>query len=312
MVTEGMMELSLDAFAELELASARTMIPTWLGAFVAGSAQHRAASTQAVMQVLRDLSDDQILNALDRLETTGADYGFYGPDPAASALIRSYMGSITTEANVLGLDRLRLALERGPVLLLCNHLAYCDTVFKDLALVRAGATDLADRLIAIAGPKVYETPFRRLASLVIGTIKTAQSTAITHSSSSLTPRQVAEIAVETVRLSQRKMRDGGLVVLYGEGSRSRDQRFGPFIKAIRKYAQFKGAQIVPLALSGTDELMPVGQSQMHQGVGTLRVGDCISVDSLGAMAAIENAWTQIADMLPARYRPRKGVSCWSG
>ena len=50
------------------------------------------------------------------------------------------------------------------MLLLCNHLAYCDTVIKDMLLDQIGATDAADRLTTVAGPKVYETPFRRMAS----------------------------------------------------------------------------------------------------------------------------------------------------
>jgi len=310
MVSKGMAELSLEAFEGLDLASARRLIPPWLGAFVAGPPEHASVSERAAAAVLDGLSDDQISDALHRLATTGADYGFYTADPAARALIRAYMGSIAAQSSVVGVERLRSAMERGPVLLLCNHLAYCDTVFKDLALVRAGAPDLAERLIAIAGPKVYDTPFRRMASLVIGTIKTAQSTAIAHSTSDLSPRQVAEIAVGTVRLAQEKMREGGLVVLYGEGSRSRDQRFGSFIKAIRKYAKFEGAHIVPLALSNTDKLMPVGQHQMHHGFASMQIGEGISVDDLGPMPAISRAWAQIADMLPDHHKPHANVSCW--
>ena len=311
MVEKGMTELSLDAFAGLDLPVARELIPEWLGAFVAGPAENARASTKAAERALKRLSDAEVREAMIRLATTGADYGYHPADPAARILTRAYMGSIATHSSVDGLDRLRSAVEQGPVLLLCNHLAYCDTVFKDLAFVRAGAPDIADRLIAIAGPKVYDTPFRRMASLVIGTIKTAQSTAIVHSAAMLTPRQVAEIAVVTVRVAQEQMRQGGLVVLYGEGSRSRDQRFGPFIKAIRKYAQFEGAKIVPLALSGTDRLMPVGQKQMHWGRGSLQIGESIDVDSMGAMAAIETAWNQIARMLPDHHRPHDNVSCWS-
>jgi len=310
MVSKGMAELSLEAFEGLDLASARRLIPPWLGAFVAGPPEHAALSERAAADVIDGLSDDQISDALHCLATTGAEYGFYAADPAARALTRAYMGSITAQSPVVGVERLRSAMDKGPVLLLCNHLAYCDTVFKDLALVRAGAPDLAERLIAIAGPKVYDTPFRRMASLVIGTIKTAQSTAIAHSKSELTPRQVAEIAVGTVRLAQAKMREGGLVVLYGEGSRSRDQRFGPFIKAIRKYAQFEGALLVPVALSNIDQLMPVGQHQMHHGSGSMQIGEGISVDEFGAMDAIFQAWGQIADMLPEHHKPHAHVSCW--
>jgi 1-acyl-sn-glycerol-3-phosphate acyltransferase len=308
MEAKALRSLGLDRFVGLGPDEVRALIPAWLAAFVAGDTA--ALSAIRVAEVVAQLDDVHLMATMERLTTTGDGYGFFEVDPAARKITRAYMDSFSAGSTIFGLDRLSAAAAAGPVLIVCNHLAYCDTVLKDMVIAQAGAEHLADRLIAVAGPKVYETPFRRMASLSIGTIKTAQSTAITHDEGALSPREVAEIAVRSVLTAHEQMRSGGLVVLYGEGSRSRDQRFGPFIKATRKYAKFPGCQVMPLALSGTDRLMPIAQPQMHLGTAEVRVGEVILVDDLGPTRAIEAAWHQIANMLPKDHSPAEGVGPW--
>ena len=113
-----------------------------------------------------------------------------------------------------------------------------------------------------------------------------------------------------MRTAHSLMRDGYLIVLYGEGSRSRNQRLGPFIKAIRKYAKMDGVQLVPLALSGTAEVMPVGQLLMHPGQVHLEIGAPISTAEHGAAAAVEQCWHTIAELLPSRHQPSPDTSVW--
>jgi len=247
---------------------------------------------------------------MEAFRGAGSAYGFFAADPLARRIIRAYLQSFCTGSTINGIEHLSSAVDEGPVLLLCNHLAYCDTVLKDMLFDQAGEAALADKLTAVAGPKVYETPFRRMASLAIGTLKTAQSTTITHSQAALTPRQVAEIAVGTMRTAHTLMAEGQLIVLYGEGSRSRDQRLGPFIKAIRKYAKMPGARLVPLALSGTHEVMPVGQLLMHPGRVHLQIGAAVSVDDAGAAVAVEQCWNRIAEMLPPQHQPAPDTPVW--
>ena len=113
---KGMTELSLDAFSSLDLGSARRLIPSWLGAFVAGTPEQKAASESVAAAVLQELSDSQIAEALQRLATSGSHYGFFAADPAIRHLIRAYMGSITVSSPVSGLANQRAAMDQGPVL----------------------------------------------------------------------------------------------------------------------------------------------------------------------------------------------------
>ena len=310
MTPKGMHALAIDDFLSLSPVQARAMLSDWLATFVAGGEGPQAAAKHAVASVMEGIDEAAVAQTMATFRDAGSHYGFFDADPAARQVIRAYLQSFCEGSTISGVQNLRAAVQDGPVLLLCNHLAYCDTVLKDMLLAQAGAAELADRLTAVAGPKVYETPFRRMASLAIGTLKTAQSTAIAHSQTSLTPRQVAEIAVGTMRTAHSLMRDGYLIVLYGEGSRSRNQRLGPFIKAIRKYAKMDGVQLVPLALSGTAEVMPVGQLLMHPGQVHLEIGSPISTAEHGAAAAVEQCWHTIAELLPSRHQPSSGTAVW--
>ena len=310
MTPDGMHALEIDGFLSLTPGEARAILPDWLATFVAGGPGPQAHARGAVGSILSTVDERDVAATLATFRDAGSHYGFFAADPLARRVIRAYLQSFCAGSTIAGIDHLRTAAAAGPVLLLCNHLAYCDTVIKDMLLDQIGATDAADRLTAVAGPKVYETPFRRMASLAIGTLKTAQSTAITHSQTALTPRQVAEIAVGTMRTAHTLMGEGQLVVLYGEGSRSRDRRLGSFIKAIRKYAKVPGARLVPLALSGTDDVMPVGQLLMHPGQVHLQIGASISVDEVGAATAVERCWHRIAEMLPSQHKPADDTPVW--
>jgi len=137
----------------------------------------------------------------------------------------------------------------------------------------------------------------------LSTLKTAQSAVISHNDAELSAREVASIAVETVHVAHKRMRAGDLVLLYGEGSRSRTRQLQPFIKAIRKYASLPGCRVVPMAISGSQEMMPLNQTQMYATPVSLRIGEAIIVDDVGRSEAIALAWEQIANMLPDLHRP---------
>lgn len=311
MKEEGLHRLDMDTFLALSQEEARLLLPDWLGTFVAGGEARQVAAAEAVRRVLEGADEAVLERTLACFASAGQTYAHFPADPLAKAIIRAFLGSFCGGSTLEGAHHLRDASVQGPTLIVCNHLAYCDTVLKDLVLSQAGADDLGARLTAVAGPKVYETPFRRMASLAIGTLKTAQSTAIAHSDAQLSPRQVAEIAVGTMRTAQDLMRAGELVVLYGEGSRSRDQRLGSFIKAIRKYANVEGCRLVPVAIAGSDEVMPIGQLLMHPGQVQVRIGSPVPVADWGAAGAVEQCWAAIAALLPDRHRPSPATLPWS-
>jgi len=59
----------------------------------------------------------------------------------------------------------------------------------------------------------------------------------------------------------RALREGYGVLIYPEGTRSRNGQIGPFRGGVgRLIAQFPGAPVVPTLLEGTDEVLPKGRA----------------------------------------------------
>jgi 1-acyl-sn-glycerol-3-phosphate acyltransferase len=297
------MDLSLEAVANLDSQQLRVLLPQWLTGFLEVSDTLKSRSSKAVEMALERFDDAQLQGSLNRLLSVGNEYRLYRADPLATALTRSFMEVLSEGSVLTGLDSLRKARDEGPVLLISNHLAYCDTQLKDTLLASADAEDIASSMIVVAGPKVYDTAFRRMASLGLSTLKTAQSSVISYNDAELSPREVASIALETVHVAHERMKGGDLVLLYGEGSRSRSRQLQPFIKAIRKYASMPGCLIVPMAISGSQEMMPLNQTQMYATPVELKIGEPVRVDQVGRSEAIVLAWKQIASMLPQVHRP---------
>jgi len=301
------MDFSQNILDTLEPEMARSLIPGWLCGFMELETAEMEAAVKGVASSLSCFDDAAFARSLAYLRTLGDEYTLYRADPVARKATRAYMRVLMSGSEVSGIENLRAAQEAGPTLLLCNHLAYCDTQIKDVLLADSGADDLADKLIVVAGPKVYEDSFRRMASMGLNTLKTAQSAALSHNEKKMGPREIAAIALGTVRLAHHHMNRDQMVLVYGEGSRSRTRRLGPFIKAVRKYVQVEGCQIVPLAISGSQQMMPLGRPTMSAVPVQLRIGQPIEVEGLGALAAMEAAWHSIADMLPDDQKPDEGV-----
>jgi len=64
-----------------------------------------------------------------------------------------------------------------------------------------------------------------------------------------------------------------------------------------------GLRIVPMALGGTQAMMPIGSTVMRQASVRLQVGAAIGVDEYGPMGAIQEAWHRIASMALPNNRP---------
>jgi len=64
---------------------------------------------------------------------------------------------------------------------------------------------------------------------------------------------------ETLRASQNLLNDGGVLLLFPEAHRSRDGRMGRFYSGAFKISIETNYPIVPLCISGTDELLPPGR-----------------------------------------------------
>jgi 1-acyl-sn-glycerol-3-phosphate acyltransferase len=256
----------------------------------------------AVAAALELESETTIHAALRSYADLGQRFQLYPALPLAANAGRAFVAALISKWEISGGEHLRQASNRGPVFILSSHLSYADSQFTDAALVASLGSEFADRLVFVAGPKVYEDPFRRMAAAGLNTLKTAQSARLAHNEADLSPLQVARVAIATVKHARELAAGGQFPLLYGEGSRSRDGRLSSFLRGIARYPQ-PGALLIPFALSGTERAFPVHQPYLFDSPIRLRIGPAVEVIGKNALPALEEAWHRIAAMSPPEYQP---------
>lgn len=113
-------------------------------------------------------------------------------------------------------------------------------------------------------------------------------------------RQNAASARRTVAEASRRIRSGQSVVIFPEGTRTRDGRLLPFKKGGFHLAMDSGVDIVPVAIKGSREIMPRGAALIRAGRVTVEVGEPIATAGLkngDRDALIAKVRGRVAEML---------------
>ena len=113
-------------------------------------------------------------------------------------------------------------------------------------------------------------------------------------------RQNAASARRTVAEAARRIRSGQSVVIFPEGTRTRDGRLLPFKKGGFHLAMDSGVDIVPVAIKGSREIMPRGATLIRAGTVTVEVGEPIPTAGLkngDRDALIAKVRGRVAEML---------------
>ena len=116
-------------------------------------------------------------------------------------------------------------------------------------------------------------------------------------------RQNAASARRSIDQAAARVRGGCSVVIFPEGTRSRDGRLGPFKKGGFHLAISSGAEIVPVAIRGSRDVMPRGTALIRPGDVDIEIGAPISTAGLGPedrAALIETVHARVAAMLGER------------
>lgn len=93
-------------------------------------------------------------------------------------------------------------------------------------------------------------------------------------------RQNAASARRSIEEAARRIKAGQSVVIFPEGTRTRDGRLNPFKKGGFHLALDSGADIVPVAIHGSRALMPRGSAFIRSGTVRVEIGEPISTNGL--------------------------------
>lgn len=254
-----------------------------------------AAGAQALIALRADLAADD-------------GWAFYPRNPLVQRIHHLLADRfLEPDSRVEGVEHLD-APGGGAVAIFANHLSYADANVVETLLQRAGARELADRLTALAGPKVFTSRERRFSSLCFGTIKVPQSADVASGEAQLNVRDVARAARQAIAVAHERLAAGDALLLFGEGTRSRTAAMQPLLPAVARYLEGSETWIVPAGLTGPESLFPLDAASVRPARVLMRLGPPMRAVDLFARAggdrraAMDAIGVAIAGLLPTRYR----------
>lgn len=259
-----------------------------------------------------DQAGPDALIDLKRRLTAEKGWAYYPRDPLAQRIHHLLAHRfLQSDSRVAGAEHLA-RLDTAAVVIFANHLSYADANVVEVLLQRCGAAGLANRLTALAGPKVFTSQQRRFSSLCFGTVKVPQSADVSSGDAMLSQREVARAARQSIEVACERLRDGDVLVLFGEGTRSRTGRMQPMLPGAARYLESAGTWIVPMGLAGPESLFPIDAATVRPARVLMQVGPPFEAATLLAAAggsrrlAVDAIGMAISELLPPAYRGAYG------
>lgn len=255
-----------------------------------------------------DQVSDYALAALKTRLTADDGWTYYPPDPISRRIHHVLADTFLTHDSEVHGAQYFDQLGSRPVVIFANHLSYADANVIDVLLERSGASALANRLTAIAGPKVFTSRERRFSSLCFGNIKVPQSVDVSTGEAVLGPREVARAARASIDVAHARLASGDALLLFGEGTRSRSGGLQPMLPGVARYLEGPDAWVLPVGLTGSEDIFPVDGSRIRPGRVIMRAGAPLQAAALlkrsagDRRKAMDSIGGMIASLLPPAYR----------
>lgn len=152
----------------------------------------------------------------------------------------------------------------GPVILASNHLSFIDSVIITLFAPRPVSFLAKDSYFTGKGVKGFlsKTFFRSIGAIPV-------------------TRGVGQAAQQALDAGLGLLHEGEAFAIYPEGTRSRDGRLYRGKTGVAWLALNAGVPVVPVALSGTDKVQPIGTKGIRPAKVTIQFGEPLDLSRHG-------------------------------
>ncbi len=232
----------------------------------------KLSSTTPMPEVMESFRSEEALErvgVLTRQNTEIRDFMAEFLDPL--------MGNFTIEGKE-NLSYIIPLLGKYPITLISNHLSHLDAPAIYTLLYRAGgeARKLAESLVFIAGRLAFEPDFTRLACYMFDTLLVCSKLDLSENPGMAD--LMTRINMRSFRHSQSLQKEGRVITVFPEGTRSRTGKLINFVDTVYHYVANK--IIIPVALAGTEEILPTSTFLFRAAAGKLVIGRPVLVGHL--------------------------------
>ncbi|QAT39039.1 lysophospholipid acyltransferase family protein [Clostridium sp. JN-9] len=201
-------------------------------------------------------------------------------------------GYIKKYANIKVSGKEKLSDFPSPTLYICNHLSNSDALVLNKVMKEKDLT-------FVAGVKLSNTPLTNLGVNITKTIP-------------IKPNSADKDAISKII---KTLKEGKNILIFPEGTRSRSASLIEAKRGVFLIAKLSKADIVPVAVTGTENLLPINKSDMgaekfNYADVTVTIGDKIGIperEPKEEKHTYENRCVtyfmkQIANLLPDKYK----------
>jgi 1-acyl-sn-glycerol-3-phosphate acyltransferase/ketopantoate reductase len=208
--------------------------------------------------------------------------------PLTTSIVNGMADFFCRRFEVAGIKHfasIREGINKGKsVVLVPNHASHADHPLIVKALRENGFNDLAERLVFVAGMKVRDEMMGRIfhnayARVLVSTPSSElQSDEEKHKAQSINLKGFLEI--------NRLLNSGCLLVLYAEGTRSRENKLLKAIPSVARYFENPNIEaIYPVAIEGSVSILPVAGRWPRFGKARVTIGEPLQAAELFKKAA---------------------------
>lgn len=264
---------------------------------------------QRLVALFGSAPQEQVRGFFRQLAETGGQWGYDPPHPLARRLSEIVLADRLEAGSDLDNACVLDGVGDRPAVFVGNHVSFVDANVLAHLLAASGHRKLAERLCVVVGPKVFDDPVRRVATLCFGTVKTPQSASRASGEARMSPREVARLAARSLRAAHERLDAGDALLIFVEGTRSRTGKMQRALAGVARYLKRPDLLVVPFGLAGSERLTPIASSEfLYRTRIQARVGDPFAASSL--LECCERRPTlmmdvigfRIAECLPESYR----------